>query len=324
MNTTTKNNKLNKLKAVNILQNKVIVAYLMMIALYFISVVIAPNFLSSHHILQTLMSASILGIVAIGQNLIIISGGCDLSVSYSVNLAAVVMTSLSMDSSGIMPPIIVMSIGLFLGLISGFFVAYVKVPSIITTLAMGSILRSATYVYTDGTPVGSSPDWLSSFVNEPFMGLRGSIYLWIALTIAVTLLISCTSFGRKLYAVGSNQLVSNLSGINTKNILLITYALAGLSYALAGIIAVGYNGMSYLGMGETYEMSSIAAVVIGGTSILGGLGKYSGTVAGVILIYILNSILAVLEMTDAGKNIIYGLVILSVLIAYGRASSNKA
>jgi ribose transport system permease protein len=273
--------------------------------------------------MQLLVISSFLGIIAVGQTLVIISGGLDLSLAYTLNLGAVIMTQVSVDHGGLSALFIALAAGIIIGLLNGLGVAYLNISPIIMTLAMSSILKSVTYVYSDGNPKGSAPQFLRFFGTGSFLGIKMAVWFWVILSVFVILLLAKTTFGRKLYAIGTNANVSYLSGINNKRIIVMVYMLSGLFAVLAGMMSVGFYGRSFLGMGDTLLLPSLAAVVIGGTSIMGGRGGYAGTLAGAIMIYILMSILTVLDMNDAGRQIIYGLVILVVLFMYGREKSTR-
>jgi ribose transport system permease protein len=297
--------------------------YFTMFALYVVSGIMQPQYFSVDHVMQLLVISSFLGIIAVGQTLVIISGGLDLSLAYTLNLGAVIMTQVSVDHGGLSALFIALAAGIIIGLLNGLGVAYLNISPIIMTLAMSSILKSVTYVYSDGNPKGSAPQFLRFFGTGSFLGIKMAVWFWVILSVFVILLLAKTTFGRKLYAIGTNANVSYLSGINNKRIIVMVYMLSGLFAVLAGMMSVGFYGRSFLGMGDTLLLPSLAAVVIGGTSIMGGRGGYAGTLAGAIMIYILMSILTVLDMNDAGRQIIYGLVILVVLFMYGREKSTR-
>ncbi|GAA4834437.1 ABC transporter permease [Paenibacillus vulneris] len=292
--------------------------------LYGISGIMQPQFFSADHLIQLLVISSFLGILAMGQTLVILTGGIDLSVAYMLNLGAVIMTQAASDYGGGTAAIIMVAAGIAVGALNGLGVAYLKISPIIMTLAMSSILKSVTYVYTDGNPKGAAPDWLRYLGTGSVFGIKLALLVWLVFAAAIVLLLGKTTFGRKVYAIGTNPTVSHLSGIHNKRVLVLVYTLSGLFAVLAGMMSVGFYGLSFLGMGDTLLLPSIAAVVIGGTSIMGGRGGYAGTIAGAVILYILMSILTLLDMRDAGKQIIYGLVILVVLFLYGRAKTARS
>lgn len=302
----------------------IVKVYVMMFVLYIVSGLLEPNYFSYDHVMQLLVMASFLGILAMGQTLVILTGGIDLSIAYTLNLGAVMLTQITMEQGGITATLIVLVVGLIIGTLNGLGVAFLKIHPLVMTLAMSSILKSASYVYTNGTPKGEAPAWLKYIATESFLGIKIAVFVWLFLIAVVLILLAKTTFGRKLYALGNNTTVSHLSGIKNKRVIITVYALSGLFAVLAGTMLTGYSGLSYLGMGDMYLLPSIAAVVIGGTAILGGKGGYVGTIAGAIIIYILMTILTILDLKDAGRQIIYGLVILFVLFLYGRGKILRA
>ncbi len=145
-----------------------------------------------------------------------------------------------------------------------------------------------------------------------------AVVVWAALSVVIVVLLQRTPFGRYIYAIGNREAATYLSGVNTRLVLVGAFALCGLCAAFAGVLLTGYSTKAYQGMGDAYLLPSIAAVVIGGTHILGGRGRYAGTVVGTILIVLLSSVLSVMQMPEAGRQIIYGLVIILMLLVYGR------
>jgi ribose transport system permease protein len=144
------------------------------------------------------------------------------------------------------------------------------------------------------------------------------LVVWAVLSLAVVLLLQRTPLGRYVYAIGNRERAAYLSGINTRLVLVTAFTICGLCSGLAGVLLAGYSQKAYQGMGDPYLLPAIAAVVIGGTNILGGRGRYLGTLVGVILIVLLNSVLSIMEMPEAGRQVIYGAVIILMLLVYGR------
>ena len=149
------------------------------------------------------------------------------------------------------------------------------------------------------------------------LGLPMALLVWALLSLAMVFLLGRTVFGRYVYAIGNREAAAYLSGVPTRLVLVAAFALCGLCAGLAGVLLAGYSTKAYQGMGDAYLLPAIAAVVIGGTHILGGRGRYAGTVVGTILITLLSSVLSVMQMPEAGRQIIYGLVIIVMLLAYG-------
>ena len=194
----------------------------------------------------------------------------------------------------------------------------------VMTLATNSILMSATFLYTQGVLKGESTAVVTALAKDSFLGIRYCVLLWVALGIATIFLLKKTTFGRKIFAVGCSPRVTDLSGINTQVVLVGVYVIASVMMAVAGILLIGHLGYPNYTMGDSYQLISIAAVVIGGTSILGGHGGYLGTMGGVVIIYLIQSILIILNIAEAGREIVNGAIILIILLAYGRGKKQSA
>jgi ribose transport system permease protein len=158
-------------------------------------------------------------------------------------------------------------------------------------------------------------------VHGSLFGIPMALILWVVIIAIVSFVLSFTTFGRKTYAIGNNVKASYLAGVNVRLVTLLLYTLSGLFAALAGILLVGFGGQASLGMGDPYLFQSIAAVVIGGVYVLGGRGHYLG--AGAVTLVALVSVLLAMNMPDYGRNIIYGIVILILLLLYGREEKEE-
>ena len=210
--------------------------------------------------------------------------------------------------------------GAVIGLVNGFGVAYLRIPSMIITLATNSVAQGLMVVYTGGfSPKDSaSPAMRYLATGTTIPGVPNSVICWLVIGGATVFLLSRTTFGRSIYGIGNNESAAYLSGINTRLIVLVAFVLSGAMAAFGGVLLAGYASKAAQSMGDAYLLPAIAAVVLGGTSILGGQGRYLGTVAGVLLITLLQSILSVMQMQEYGRQIIYGVVIVLMLLLYGR------
>jgi ribose transport system permease protein len=305
--------------------NNILSIYLTGILLYIISGILQPNYFSLASIFQLFALASFLGIIAMGQTLVILTGGLDLSVAYCLNIGAVVMTQTAAQYGALPAVLLVFLIALAVGIINGIGIAILNISPLIMTLAMNSILNSAVLVYTGGTPRGVVPPVISFlgggqlFLNaDRTLGIRAVILVWIVLSAVVIFMLRKTSYARKIYAIGTNRRAAWLSGVNVKGVIISAYCLSSVSAVLAGLLLAGSSGLSYIGMGNYYQMLSIAAVVIGTTSINGGKGGYVGTIAGVLITFVIARLLTALQWTDSIRQIINGAIILMMLLLYGR------
>ena len=279
------------------------------------------SFLSPHYLVQQLQVASFLGIVASGAMLVILLGHIDLSVPWTLAAGAMLATGLSGTALGGLEAVpVALAVGGAVGLVNGLGIAYLRVPSMIFTLGVNAVLQGLMVLYTGGSaPQSSAPpvaQWLAGGRLLP--GIPNAILIWAAVAGALALLLRATPFGRAVYAIGNRERAAFLSGMPVRLTVVCCFVLAGCASTLAGLLLTGYAGKAYQGIGDAYLLPAIAAVVLGGTSILGGSGRSSGTVVGTILIVLLQSMLAVMQMPEAGRQIIYGLVIFGMLLLYGR------
>jgi ribose transport system permease protein len=270
-----------------------------------------PGFLSTDHLTAMSITAAYLGIIAIGQTLVLLLGGIDLSVPYMINLAAVYLAGFQFggmnSATGL---VLAMLAGVVVGLANGLGIALLDISPLVMTLGMNSILQGIVLIYSSGSPKGTATDFVTTLSTGTVHGFPYVVFLWVALIAIVTLVLAYTTFGRTIYGVGSNKRASELSGLPVRRTIILAYTLSGLSAAVGGLLLVGYSGQAYLGMGDNYLLPVIAVVVIGGTSIFGGKGSYVQTVAGALLITVITSALVSSGVDQSGQAILYGGIIL--------------
>jgi ribose transport system permease protein len=282
----------------------------------------SSSFLSPDYLLQQLKVASFLGVIATGMMLVILLGQIDLSVPWVVAVGGMMSTAATgWGSTGeaLAIPFGILC-GVALGLVNGFGVAYLRLPSMIITLAVNAVAQGLMVVHTGGFSPQDSSSAAMRFIatGHTLLGIPNALVVWAAVGGATVFLLTRTTFGRAIYGIGNRERAAYLSGVRTQRVVLVTFAIAGGLSAFGGILLAGYASKAAQAMGDAYLLPSIAAVVLGGASILGGRGKYIGTVAGVVLITLLQSILSVIQMEEAGRQIIYGVVIIAMLLLYGR------
>ncbi len=273
--------------------------------------------LSPNYLLTQLQTGAFLGIVAAGMMMVILLGHIDLSVPWTMTAAAMLATTVGGPAA--IPT--GLAVGLLVGLFNGFGVAYLRIPSMIFTLGVDSVMRGLMIAHTGGfAPQDSATPLMRYLAADKLLGVPVAIFVWATVSIVIAAILSRTAFGKAIYATGNREAASYLSGIRTRWVIVGAFAISGLCAALAGVLLAGYSAKAYQGMGNAYLLPAIAAVVIGGTHILGGRGRFIGTVVGVILIVLLNSVLSIMQMPEAGRQIIYGLVIIVMLLVYGRTA----
>lgn len=302
----------------------VVFCYLIALVLFAGFSVYMPGFARLSHIRTVFLESALIGIVALGQTLVVITGGIDLSVAWMMTIGAYMVSNLVNSSNANLvwgiPLMLVVTFGL--GAINGFCISCLRVPAIVMTLGMNIILQGALVALTQGSPGQSAPPLLLTLGQKNLLGIPYLVIIWIIMTVVVMLALFKMKYGRKLFAIGNNATVAKYSGIRVDSTIILSYAISGMTAGVAGALLAGKVGSCYLAMGDTYQFQSIAAVAIGGTSMLGGKGNYLGTVAGSLTITILLGILVALNLPFGVQTIAYGLIVLiSVIVSV--VSSNK-
>ena len=235
-----------------------------------------------------------------------------------VVIAAIMVTNTthSLDENLIWAVPFILILTTLFGVVNGFCIAYLNMPPIVMTLGMNTVLQGGLVAVTQGAPGGAAPALIKKMGQGSLGGMPYLILIWILLAAAVTLLLFKMRYGRELFAVGNNATVAAYSGISVRKVTLAAYAVSGLTAGIAGMLLAGKVGQSYLGIGDNFQFQSIAAVAIGGTSLMGGNGNYLGTVAGAFTITIILAILAALNLPFGVQKMAYGIVVLiSVLMS---------
>jgi len=300
-------------------------AFACILALLLLGSIYSREFLSVEYLLQQLKVASFLGVIATGMMVVILLGQIDLSVPWVVAVGGMMACAATAHGDigviGAIPFGLLCGIGL--GLVNGFGVAYLRIPSMIITLAVNAVAQGLMVVHTGGfMPQDSASDTMHFIATGDIVfGIPNALIVWAMIGAGAVFVLTRTSYGRAIYAIGNRERATFLSGIDTQRVVMIAFAISGALAAFGGVLLAGYAGRAAQAMGDGYLLPSIAAVVLGGTSILGGRGSYIGTVAGVILITLLQSILSVLQIEEFGRQVIYGGVILAMLLLYGRERS---
>jgi ribose transport system permease protein len=312
-----------------LLGRPLVLACIAILVLLALGELLSPGFASPQQVANQLIIASLLGVAAAGQNLVILSGreGIDLSVGSIVSLSAFLAGNLMQqdDANTPLAVVAVLACCFLIGLTSGLGVTLLRIPPLVMTLGMLGVVNGALVLLTRGVPSGRASPFLSQLVNRPVLfDLPGIVFVWIAVGVALALLLRRTAFGIKIYAIGANDAAAALAGVPVRRTRAFTFALSGLFSGMAGILLLGYTGNVFVGAGDQYMLPSIIAVVIGGTSLAGGNGGYTGTMAGAILLVELQSILTTLNIPAFGRQIVFGITLLTLMLVYGRQRRLKA
>lgn len=306
----------------NRMDRAVLAAFACIIALLLVGSLYSSSFLSPEYLLQQLQVASFLGLIATGMMLVVLLGQIDLSVPWVLTVGGMMSTA----AAGWDAPWNALAIpfgifcGMTLGFANGIGIAYLRVPSMIFTLGMNAVAQGLMILRTGGfAPQDHATETMRMLATGRLIfNIPNALFVWAVVGAVTIFVLTRTTFGRAVYAIGNRERAAYLSGIATQRTVLLAFTASGGLAAFAGVLLAGYSTKAYQGMGDPYLLPSIAAVVLGGTSILGGRGTYLGTVAGIILITLLQSILSVVQIEEAFRQLIYGAVIIAMLLVYGR------
>jgi ribose transport system permease protein len=291
--------------------------WLIVALLYFVSGLISPGMFQFSQAINIFQVAAFLGIVATGQTIALLTGGIDLSVAGVVTMANIVSTSLMGGRPGnTLPAVIVcLLLAAAVGFVNGLVITIARVTPLVATLGMNSILFGVALVYTGGAPHGGiSPDF-AVFGQGHFGILPVSTICWFSIALAVAFVMRRTIFGRELYAVGANATAARMMGLPVNQIVIAAYVLSATMAVLGGLLLTSYIGSPSLGIGDQFLLTSIAATVVGGTALSGGIGSVVETVGGTLFITELNSFTNIVHVSTGIQFVLQGIVIaLSVLM----------
>lgn len=300
---------------------KTIIAFLLIIFLFMLGEIIVSDFLSVGQILLTIKLSSFIALFALCQMIVIAAGGggLDLSVGFTATLTAI-LTATIMDGKNenlLVAILVAMLIGAVIGFLNGSLVSYVKLPPLVVTMAMASIIQGIINVYTAGKSITGKPAPILQTLAAQSTGIFPNIlFVLIFLAVIVMIILYKTRWGLKLFGVGTNERTAYLSGVNVKAVRLTAFIISGVVAGLIGLLLIGNMGTAFKDMGSSYVMPSIAAVVVGGVSLVGGEGNYFRVILGSIFLQTLTNLLVALGWGDAGKWLGFGIVLFVLLIAY--------
>lgn len=300
-----------------------LVAYCVVAALWTAASLVITGFGAYAHLRYIVELAAVIGLVGIGQTIAVIGGGIDLSVSSVITVTAIVLPILSFspDTTGIAAIALSLTVAAAIGAVNGLGIGYLGLPPLIMTLAMATILQGLLVLIAGGSAISvSNPvlDWLGS---AHVLTISVSIVMWAIVAGLCLFWLHGTRSGSLVFAIGTNPEVSRLSGVPIRLLTLAIYVVSGFCSGLAGLLLLSMNGQGYVGIGDPYLLSSIAAVVLGGTSILGGRGSYLGTIAGSVLLVTMTALITVVNASEGWRSVILGCLILAMLPLSGRDQS---
>jgi len=289
--------------------------YFLLIAVIIAFFIATQGTISPSHLLNIMRQASPLGIAAMGQTLVLLVGGIDLSVGATISMVNLVTASLMMGKMENLFGSVLVSLLLCaaIGFLNGYIIAHFKMQPFLVTMAMSMIVEGGYYIYTKGIAKGSiaadfriiSEGWLGPL---PIAGL-----IWVGIWAALSFVLHRSTYGHRLYITGGNQAASRLSGFRSEGLVISAYVLCSLLAGIAGLMLSAYIGTASTGIGADYTLNSIAATVVGGTAFSGGIGGLEGTFPGVLITVILQSMMTIIGISEAGKFIVQGVVIATMV-----------
>jgi ribose transport system permease protein len=278
-------------------------------------------FLTGNQLATTFQFAAILGLLAAGQTLVMLTGGVDLSVATTATAAAFMISTFATHGTAV-SIVVALAVGLGIGFVNGIGIAIFRVNALIMTLGISTITVGALTIYSQKRFVADPPTLVRTLGADRLLTyIPYDLFVWVPVAAAIVLGLRYSGLGRMIYAVGDNPVACRLAGVRVWQVQLTVYVLCGLFSAFAGALLVGFNNAADLGIGTPYLLPSVAAVVIGGTSIFGGSGGYSGTILGALILTVLDSLLIILDAEQSVRQIVYGLIILALAAIYARATS---
>jgi len=278
-------------------------------------------FLTPTQVSTTFLFAAVLGLMAAGQTLVMLTAGVDLSVATTATAGAFMISRFGTHGAAT-AILVALAVGLGIGLVNGIGIAVFRVNALIMTLGVSTITLGLLTVQAQKQFTSLVPEFVVTLGSQRFLTyIPYDLLVWAPIAALIILGLRYSGIGRMIYAVGDNPVASRLGGVRVWQVLLFVYAMCGLLSAAAGILLVGFNNAADLGIGAPFLLPSVAAVVIGGTSIFGGLGGYAGTILGALILTVLDSLLTILNASQAVRQVLYGLIVLALAAIYARATA---
>lgn len=293
--------------------------------MFLLSGFIEPDLLSGSSLKTVVLLSSFVIIAGFGEGLVILTGGLDLSVGAIITLGGVLLGAwVPETNAGIWWAVpTILAVGAALGFLNGIGVTILRMPAFVMTLAMGIIVQSAVLEYTQGAPAANTaPTVISDIVGKTWFFIPIIVVLTAVFVIIGTVIQDRSPYGRLVHAVGSNPRAAVIAGIPVSRVLIVAYTLSGLCASLCGIVLLGFIGAPTLSMGQPYTVECIAAVVVGGSSILGGSGLFFGTVGGALFLGVLSNDMTALGLSAGWRTLVQGAIILGALGLFRLLESN--
>ena len=299
---------------------------LLLVALVALLEIVQPGIVSANWVASTMRFAIPLAILAACQTLTMLTGGIDLSVAVVASMSAYVMATTQSEIGWLAASMLALVPAAVVGLVNGVGVGYFRVHPLIMTISMSLVVSGAVNVYARSNITGGTrvPTEITDLGGQSLLGfLPNSLIVFVPLAAIILLALRRSGYGRLLYAVGDNEVASRLAGVRVGRVLLVLYLISGVLAGFAGLIYAGVIGSATGRLVDPFLLPSVAAAVIGGTSIFGGRGGYAGSIVGALILTVLVTFLNVMQAPEAVRQILFGAIILAVAAAYTRITAES-
>jgi ribose transport system permease protein len=275
----------------------------------------SPYFFNTDNFINILIASAVVGVIACPATMLLIAGQFDLSVGGGTALVSCVFAvSFTHHEPLIVSILASVGVGLAIGIVNGFLVTYIGINALITTIGTMGITRALAFIVTSGQSIGFN-GFLTLGVTRPFLNIPWMVWIFLAVTVVTVLVMRSTTFGRSLYAVGSNPTAARLAGIRTRRVIFFGFVISGLAVGLTGLLVASQTGQGAGDASTGLEFSAVTAVVLGGASLAGGRGSIFGTILGVLVIAVVNDGITLLNVESFWQDVVRGaLLIVAVAI----------
>jgi ribose transport system permease protein len=270
------------------------------------------------------MLTLLLSFASFGQTIVLIGGGMDFTVGAVMSASAIVTTATMNGQDGHFLPAfgLVMAMSVVIGLLNGVCTVKIGLPPLIVTMAISNVVTRLQYVLTQGSALGyASPTFIQTVISR-FFGVVPSLALYgLVLFPLIFYILNRSRFGRQVYLVGNNPIAARLNGVSVNRVVILTYVISAIFSGFTGMLGAAYMQSAKCQIFDTYAYNSLIAVIVGGTALTGGVGTYSGTIAGSLLMVVLNNTLTAFNLAQPVRNILLGSVMVLLLVLYNRGKS---
>lgn len=294
-------------------------------ALFLVSAMISPAMFQASHVMNMMQVAAFVGVIACGQTLVLLAGGIDLSQAGTVTLINILAAATMMGSDGNIAAALVLclAVSVGIGLLNALLIVWLRITPLIATLAVNSILFGAALVYTGGAPRGAAAPGFTWIGQGNIAGVAMTTIIWISLALVLAWALKYTVFGRWLYATGANPVAARLMGVPVRAVQASAYILSALFACFGSLLLTAYIGSPSLGIGNQFMFSSVAAAVVGGTALTGGVGSVVATLGGAFFMTELDSFTNIVQVGTGTRLVLQGVLIALSVVLYRAISARR-